>query len=101
MHALRCKPGDLAVVIHAMHPENIGRIVQVIRQDNGKGPLRFHPNQNAWLVESNENMSWHVKEKLYRRKRGPVPDAQLQPIRDLTPGEELSELHADHDLCEP
>ena len=38
MAKLNCKPGDLAVVITAHNPENIGTIVRVIKK---------HHNQNA------------------------------------------------------
>lgn len=30
-------------------------------------------------------MTWRVGKKRYRRKTGPVPDSQLQPIRELRP----------------
>lgn len=37
MGNLRCKPGDLAVVIQAMFKTNLGRIVRVIRPSCGEG----------------------------------------------------------------
>jgi hypothetical protein len=39
---LRCKPGDLAIVVDAYNPANIGTIVRVIR---------VHPNQGAMCKE--------------------------------------------------
>ena len=44
MTKLNCKPGDLAVVITAHNPENIGTILRVIKK---------HHNQDA-LVDSKE-----------------------------------------------
>lgn len=29
---LRCKPGDLAIVIHCDFPENIGKLVNVVQR---------------------------------------------------------------------
>ena len=47
MTQLRCKPGDLAIVIKANIPENLGLIVKVICRDPGKDIIRFHDRENA------------------------------------------------------
>lgn len=63
---MRCKPGDLAVIIRAKHPENVGRLVTVVRlNDDG-----------LWLVEG----------------KGPgiyCRDENLRPIRD--PGDDATD----------
>ena len=83
MSNLRCKPGDLAVVIHAAFKTNLGRIVRVIRPSCGEGDLTYPAHLNTWLVESAAPLTWYRGKKRFRRKSGPVPDAQLQPIKGI------------------
>lgn len=78
---MRCKPGDLALVIDAANKTNIGLIVKVVAQHDGKGPLGAIGPKPVWLVECPNTMLWTDGTKMYRRKSGPVPDSQLQPIR--------------------
>jgi hypothetical protein len=80
---MRCKIGDMAVVIDAYHRCNLGNIVRVIEPHDGTGDLIFGSSDgHVWLVEAARPMTWTVKKKRYRRKVGPAPDNQLQPIRD-------------------
>ena len=95
MPELRCRPGDLAIVINAKYASNLGRIVRVIRRDNGNGALRYKENIPTWLVESPTLLTWYAYKKRYRRKRGPVPDAQLQPIRGEPLGRDIAESLCD------
>jgi hypothetical protein len=81
MSGLRCQPGDIAVVIHADFSANLGRVVRIIKRDNARGELSFDADIPTWEIESAQPLSWYVGQKRYRRKRGPVPDAYLQPIR--------------------
>lgn len=92
MTQLRCKPGDLAIVIKATIPENLGLIVKVICRDPGKDIIRFHERENAWFVESQLPMTWLVNQKKYQRLSGPVPDAVLQPIKGDSPKGDMKEL---------
>jgi hypothetical protein len=93
MSDCNCRPGDLAVVISARFPTNLGRIVKVIRPDDSKGDIRYAQNLRPWLVESAQPMTWHVGKQRLRRKRGPVPDAQLKPIRGYPPAQRKEALH--------
>lgn len=78
----RCTPGDLAVVISALNRDNLGRIVRVVAIHDGSGNLRYEESAGpVWLVESSQPMTWRYRGEWYRRKTGPVPDSQLQPIR--------------------
>ena len=95
MPELRCRPGDLAVVIRARNPVNIGRIVRVLQLDQGSGILTYPKDTPTWLTVSEHSMTWSVKDKRVRRKRGPIPDAQLQPIRGLPPGHDMTESLSD------
>lgn len=93
MGNLRCKPGDLAVVIQATFKTNLGRIVRVIRPSCGEGDLTYPAHMNTWLVESVEPLTWYRGKKRFRRKSGPVPDAQLQPIKGIGPKAKTHEEH--------
>jgi hypothetical protein len=41
MKKIRCKTGDLAVVIDALYKCNLGAVVQVIEMHNGFGDIRY------------------------------------------------------------
>lgn len=80
----RCVAGDLAVVVHAHHRTNLGRIVKVLAPHDGRGDLIFRDAGFIWLVESSQPMTWSIGKKRFRRKRGPAPDSYLKPIRGHT-----------------
>jgi hypothetical protein len=82
----RCKVGDLAIVISANIPENIGNIVEIV------GPPTGRPLKASW-----ECATWHVRTisgrrtLVYRLGNGsigivkrhaeePVPDFRLRPF---------------------
>ena len=79
----KCKPGDLAVVINADLPSNLGSIVRVIETHDGSSPIRFDFEGKVWWVSCEHPMTWTLNGKTYRMKEGPVPDGRLQPIRGL------------------
>lgn len=107
MSELRCKPGDLAIVIRADIASNMGRIVRVVSASQGDDVLNFPDAKPAWLVQSVHTMTWYVGKKRYRRKAGPVPDSQLQPIRGPEPPRDIAEglwnfdlsLHEEPIIC--
>ena len=76
-----CKPGDLAVVIQAQHEANLGRIVTVLEVHDRTGPLVYNIPDTVWLTESTQPMMWTINAVVYMLKRGPIPDALVQPIR--------------------
>ncbi len=83
----RCKPGDIAVVISATLPENLGCFVRVVGAYD-EGLLNFQADEGPiWEVESNIPMTWRQKRGglavIIEGKRGPVPDNRLQPITGL------------------
>lgn len=81
-HSPRCRPGDLAIVVSATYRQNLGLIVTIIRADTGDSFLQFSTNAGpVWICECSMPMKWTWKKKLFRRKCGPVPDSQLQPLR--------------------
>ena len=81
MNNLRCKPGDLAIVIDAKYKRNLGIIVKVIEMDDRTGPVRYALDTPVWLAESQKAMTWVANGRRYSSNRGPIPDAQLQSIR--------------------
>jgi hypothetical protein len=83
---MNCKPGDIAYVINATMPQNIGRMVQVI------SPLGVEPHwggyiwrigsckgQFCWLVRScGAPLTNYQREALFE---APFADWCLRPIR--------------------
>jgi len=79
MRKLNCRAGDLAIIVDAFTPDNIGMIVKVL----GK-----HRNQSAcpaddviWLVQASHPMRYEKLGKITHKRKGPVPDTWLNPIR--------------------
>ena len=83
MTKLNCKPGDLAVVITAHNPENIGTILRVIKKHHNQDALVDYKGSHIWLAEAPRPMAYTVGGKLVMRRKGAVPDAILRPIRGL------------------
>ena len=88
---MKCKVGDLAVIVAADFKSNIGNIVKVIAPDDGKGICEWSEQGLAWVVTSARPMTWVINGKRYRRKIGPVPENRLQPIRGVTTGKKAKE----------
>jgi len=91
MSELRCRPGDLAIVIQAQFPTNMGRIVRIIGVDDRKGDLLFPLQTPTWEVRCELPMTWRSNNKRFRRKQGPEPDACLQPIRGNFIGKDIAD----------
>ncbi len=75
---MRCKPGDLAVVIYSRRLENIGKIVKVV----GVGSHEL--GLPAWEIfcQSGLYVIYRVDGSHGQVKEGSSPDAWLHPIRD-------------------
>ena len=86
MANLNCKPGDLAVVITAHNPENIGTILRVIKKHHNQNALVDFKGSHIWMAEAPRPMLYDVGGKMVRR--GAVPDAILRPIRGLPANDE-------------
>lgn len=87
---MRCRVGDLAVIIEAHHRGNVGGIVRVVAPHDGTGDLVFQNSGPVWLIEAPNVLTWSVGEKIYRRHIGPAPDSQLQPIRGVSADREIA-----------
>lgn len=91
MKALRCKVGDLCVVVKARSTANLGRIVRVVAPYSRE--LDDFPMESAdWMVECSTTLTWkRPPDKRWRRKKGPVPDECLLPIRGSgAPGDDAA-----------
>lgn len=80
---MRCRPGDLAVVVSAVNKQNVGKIVRVLRAYDGTGDILLVGTGPQWLVQCSVPIvwGWPGKKPTHRRKVGPALDSQLQPIR--------------------
>lgn len=90
---MKCKPGDLAIIVDPYNPENAGLIVQVIKTHWNQDALQKSEGDHIWLVQCQQPMTYCYGERLRRRKCGPAPDSVMQPIRgsgnDLNVSREL------------
>ena len=79
----RCRPGDLAIVVHAQNPSNLGLIVRVEGTYNQPQDTRFAETGVVWLCACSSPMTWVRGGKTVHALSGPIPDALLQPIRGM------------------
>lgn len=91
MTALRCKPGDLAVVVDAFNTANLGMFVRVIGPQDLSSDLVIRESPGVWLIEAPYPMTWVWGKKIFHRTRGPALDSQLRPIRGLPTGQDGAE----------
>jgi hypothetical protein len=97
---MNCKPGDLAIVIGALHtPENIGRIVEVVRPTahgdvfmscNGRhATLGANGVWPAWRVRSDKPLYWRLRNgSLMEVMEVPMSDQFLRPVSGIPLDEE-------------
>ena len=88
MRKLNCRAGDLAIIVDAFTSDNIGMFVKVL----GK-----HRNQSAcpadeviWLVQAPHPMRYEKLGKITHKKKGPVLDSWLNPIRGYPLGKDIA-----------
>jgi hypothetical protein len=88
---MRCRPGDMAVIVDAFNKCNLGKIVTVIGLHDGAGDLLLKLDEPVWLVSCCVPLIWSTDKKRWRRKNGPAGDSALQPIRGI-PVEDLEAI---------
>ena len=75
---MKCKPGDLAIIVNDVYASNIGSIVRVVKQcKDPKG------NDVIWNIFSNHPVACLTNGALTYRKRGVANDCDLSPIEGL------------------
>lgn len=81
---VRCKPGDLALVVAAMNAENIGQIVEVLATSTGK-PFKLKQQGHAWHVRcpgGHAGLHYRYDDgRLVVHNEGPALDSTLHPLR--------------------
>lgn len=92
---MRCKVGDIVVVINDEYPENIGRFGTVVGRYDG----RAHGRADWWVRPARKFFSWYESEPGVRSLSedaadGSLADSDLRPIRDQD-GEDESLTWAD------
>lgn len=80
---LRCKPGDLCVIVSATNPKNRNRFVTVL-----PGEPRSIEGYDCWLVSSPTPLAVLSPDGSAGYQAW-VPDAWMRPIRD--PGEDAQD----------
>ena len=83
---MKCKPGDMAVVMDAFHKTNVGTFVNIVELYDTKDSMNLARSQPVWLVASYAPLTWTRGQRLWHGNRGPVPDAAVHPIRDRPTG---------------
>ena len=91
MRKLNCRPGDMAIIVEAFIPVNVGAIVKVIGKHRNQKVICASPEEFIWLIEAPHPLTYEVKGKLVRKLKGGAPDSGLQPIRGLPLGRDISE----------
>ena len=80
---MNCKPGDLAFIIRSDFPENIGRIVRVVKYA-GVATFRRAGTLYLWVVEAQGSPlrgKWLNSGVISSEFTSLAPDADLRPIR--------------------
>ena len=77
---MKCQPGDLAIIIEDIHPNNIGSIIRVVKEhavQTKKG------NDVVWSIVSKHPIAHLLNGQLTYRKRSIANDCDLSPIKGL------------------
>jgi hypothetical protein len=90
MRKLNCAVGDLAIVVEAFNPSNIGSIVRVISRHKNQNCIEKPQDDLIWLVYAPNYLIYSSSEKLTLRKKGGAPDSCLRPIRGIPPKKEIA-----------
>ena len=85
MRELNCRPGDLAIIIDALAPDTIGMIVKVLCRHRTRSA-----DDVIWLVQAPQPMTYEKAGKISHRKKGPVLDSSLHPIRGYPLGQDIA-----------
>jgi hypothetical protein len=83
MSKLNCSPGDLAITVNCICPENLGNIVRVVEYLGLKEWGRYDEPLPTWEVEIQVENRWLLYELdgyPQTSKSGPVPDRCLRRI---------------------
>lgn len=87
MQTFNCKIGDLAIVVSALLPENLGQIVEVLGPQT-ELPFKLTGPGHVWQVRAVSGRGslyyrFDKEERVVQHVEGPVPDCRLRPVRGL------------------
>jgi hypothetical protein len=100
MQKLNCKIGDLAIVVKADVPQNLGHIVEVVGLPTHRSP-DLSRYGHVWRVRTaGRRPTLHYlyqKEggRIRKAAQGPVPDCCLRPLTGLSEGDADSNQSCD------
>ena len=87
---LRCKIGDLAIVVNAEQQQNLGNLVEVMGLPSG-APLTLTGPGHVWQVKTvsgRKTLHYRMPSGTFvLLSEGPVPDCRLWPIPGLAVGD--------------
>lgn len=92
---MNCKPGDLAVVVKAHNPCNIGSILRVLHSHPNQSALITDPTDHIWMIEATHPQAYEINGVIAYYNRGPVPDSYLRPIRGCRAEDSAAVVDAD------
>lgn len=82
--AVRCRVGDIALVVSAKNADNIGMLVEVLGPATGQ-PFKVAAEGMQWQVRCAggvKGLCYQYKDgRVVALSEGPVPDAYLRPLR--------------------
>ena len=96
MQKLNCKVGDLAIVVNAENPDNVGQIVEVLGRKRKRGIDLTGPG-HVWDVRTVTGRAtlcyrYHLEDgRIAKHAEGPVPDCRLRPVSGLTDDDAVRE----------
>jgi hypothetical protein len=80
---VRCREGDLAITVQAYNPENIGKIVRILRS-KGVGPWPdLEGAHQIWEIVSatpGVQLVYSINDKPFYEVKGECPDCFLRPL---------------------
>jgi hypothetical protein len=85
MRRLNCRPGELAIVVNSFDPANIGSIVKILGRDTKACDRKFF-----WRTHAAHTLNYAKGDIQYRRRKGSLADADLQPIRGYPLGMDIA-----------
>lgn len=91
---LRCKAGDLAVIVQSVSGINLGKVVEVIEPWNDEGALTVWWRRAGFVLKvRSRGSAINYGDGVVLSMVGPAPDSWLRPIRpDAEPESIVREL---------
>lgn len=89
----------MAIIIDAYNPENVGKVVKLLRVQTMRERLRIRNQGNVWIVHSAQKLTWNMWGRYFHENFGPVPEIQMQQLRSAQFYEWLKQCPTNKSLC--